>query len=163
MRTAVDLYILYDRRPSILTSMIWLGMDVLALMFIGWCLAVIGEAEGERLVLRYRVVSHGGRSQMIYILTVEDVEPPRLRRLPWLLHTGSLMPAGWPLLRKLGYLLESRLHDRVDAHLAALRGRRLGRHVDTCGLCEPRVMGDGLGLAMASEARGSYWFPASPI
>jgi CRP-like cAMP-binding protein len=58
-RTVIDVYSLYLllRRGEMLTFVLTLGMDAIAFVFIGWCLAVIGNADGERIVLGMTVVS----------------------------------------------------------------------------------------------------------
>lgn len=48
----------YLWRGNLLSFVLGLGMDAVAFIFIGWCLFVIGEAEGERTVLGTTVVSY---------------------------------------------------------------------------------------------------------
>jgi hypothetical protein len=60
IRTALDLYALYIlmRRLAWMDFVLTFGMDAVAFVFIGWCLSVIGEADGGRIVLGVRVVRH---------------------------------------------------------------------------------------------------------
>ncbi len=58
-RTFLDIPALYlfARRLEIPNLVLYLAIDVIAFVFIAWCLSVIGEAQGERRVLGKRVVS----------------------------------------------------------------------------------------------------------
>ncbi|KAK3051492.1 hypothetical protein LTR09_007515 [Extremus antarcticus] len=56
-RTFLDIPALYlfARRLEIPNLVLYLAIDVIAFVFIAWCLSVIGEAQGERRVLGKRV------------------------------------------------------------------------------------------------------------
>ena len=75
-RTLLDVINLYRHVMSlqILGIVIALILSLIGFFFIAWCLATIGDAEGERTVMKYDVVSSCGHNRSTHVYSARTYD-----------------------------------------------------------------------------------------